>query len=371
MEVTEMQNNLKLGVLGICVVTVTTLSAGCATAGEQELDLDYEHVGVAVQQKGTHVWGTSPVIGKDGKTHLFVAQWPIPEGKKGRFSGYYKTSEIAQYVGDSPEGPFAFVRMVVRDQDGTFNAPHNPTIQCIDDQYVLCFIVNSNDDRGTQRIIMYVADDLNGEWRPAQGAESEGTILRRPEGTSIWCHNSVRGLANPALIKHNGEYRIYFKAAIPDPEKEPSMKNREFGYGVATSKTLEGPYEFHPERLTSETMELEDVYAFSYEERLYLISRDIAGTLGDKEGGLLWESKDGIHFPAEKTRRSFESLATYLGEGALDGAAVHRGSEKGQLERPQVLLIDGEPAYLYVATGINPAEGFGSCSHVFKLDVKK
>ncbi|MCK5175877.1 MAG: alpha-L-fucosidase, partial [Planctomycetes bacterium] len=337
---------------------------------QKELDVAYEHVGVAVQQKGTHVWGTSPVIGKDGRVHLFVAQWPMPENKKERFSGYFKTSEIAQYVGDSPEGPFEFVRMVVRDKDGTFNAPHNPTIQFIDDQYVLCFIVNSNDDRTSIRIIMYVADDLNGEWRPAKGAEPDGTILRRPDDPSIWCHNSVRGVANPSLLKHNGEYRIYFKSAIPDPDKEPDFFNREFGYGVATSKSLEGPYEFYPERLTSEEMELEDAYAFSYDGRVYLMSRDIGASLGDKEGGLLWVSEDGIHFPKEKTRRAFESLATYLDEGAMDGAAVHRGSEKGQLERPQVLLIDGEPAYLYVATGINTEQGFGSCSHVFKLKVK-
>ena len=53
------------------------------------------------------------------------------------------------------------------------------------------------------------------------------------------------------------------------------------------------------------------------------------------------------------------------------GAAVHRGSEKGQLERPQILIVDGGPTSLYVATGINPQEGFGSCSHVFKLKVEQ
>jgi hypothetical protein len=41
----------------------------------EELDIAYEHVGIAVQQKGTHVWGTSPVMGEDGKVQLFVAQW--------------------------------------------------------------------------------------------------------------------------------------------------------------------------------------------------------------------------------------------------------------------------------------------------------
>ena len=82
-------------------------------------------------------------------------------------------------------------------------------------------------------------------------------------------------------------------------------------------------------------------------------------------------SNDGFAFPKERTTRAFESLATYLDEGALDGATVHRGSEKGQLERPQILIVDGEPTYLYVATGIIPKEGFGSCSHVFKLNVER
>ncbi len=366
-----MKVELKIGACGLRAAPFAGLAAGCATTAQRGLGIAYEYVGIAVQQKGTHVWGTSPVIGRDGKVHLFVAQWPVPEDKSEGFSGYFKTSEIAQYVGDSPEGPFEFVRMVVRDQDGTFNAPHNPSIQFIDDRYVLCFIVNSNDDRTRQRIIMYVADDLDGEWRPAKGAEPDGTILRKPGATSIWCHNSVRGVENPALIKYNGEYRIYFKAAIPDPEKEPDFFNREFGYGVASSKTLEGPYQFHPERLTSEEMQLEDVYAFTYHDRVYMLSRDIGASLGGKEGGLLWVSNDGFTFPKEKTTRAFESLATYLDEGALDGATVHRGSEKGQLERPQLLIVDGEPAYLYLATGINPKEGFGSCSHVFKLNVER
>jgi len=37
---------------------------------------------------------------------------------------------------------------------------------------------------------------------------------------------------------------------------------------------------------------------------------------------------------------------------------------------PQLLIVDGEPAYLYVATGLSPEEGCGSCSHVFKLNVE-
>ena len=43
----------------------------------QQSDLAFEYVGKAVQTEGMHVWGSSPVIGPDGKVHLYVAQWPI------------------------------------------------------------------------------------------------------------------------------------------------------------------------------------------------------------------------------------------------------------------------------------------------------
>ncbi len=150
---------------------------------------------------------------------------------------------------------------------------------------------------------MYVADDLNDDWQPAKGAEPDGTILRCPDDHKIWNHNSLRGVTNPSLIKYKGEYLLYFKSATPDHEKDPNdFYNREFGYGVATSKTLEGPYEFYPERLTSKEMELEDVYAFSYGDNIYMISRDLGATLGDKEGGLLWKSDDGFNFQVKETQ---------------------------------------------------------------------
>lgn len=355
----------------IIITLAVLLAAPVSADGEpKSLKLDFEYVGQAIQKEGTHVWGTSPVIGKDGKVHLYVAEWPMPEKKN--FRGYFTTSEIAHYVGNTPEGPFEFVRMAVTDKNGDFNAPHNPTIKYIDDQYVLSFIVNENDARGKQRIIMYVSDDLSDNWRPAKGAEPDGTILRKPDDTSVWNHTSVRGVANPTLMKHNDEYMLYFKSAIPDPEKDPNdFYNREFGYGVATSKTLEGPYKIHAERLTSKEMELEDAYAFSYGDNVYMISRDIAGTLGDKEGGLLWKSDDGFTFSAKETQRAFESLVSYTGQEALAGAHKYRGSLKGQLERPQLLIQNGKPTYLYVATGINPNQGFGSSSYVFKVKVKE
>jgi len=61
-----------------------------------------EYKGIAVQDDNWHIWGCSPIIGPEGKVHLFVARWPEETGHEGR----YTDSQIAHYVGETSEGPF-------------------------------------------------------------------------------------------------------------------------------------------------------------------------------------------------------------------------------------------------------------------------
>lgn len=331
----------------------------------KDVKLEYEYIGKAVQAEGTHVWGSSPVIGPDGKVHLYVAQWPTDT--QPNFNGWYKDCEIAHYVGDRPEGPFEFVRVAVPDQDGTFNSPHNPTISKIDDKYVLCFIVNDHNKLKTQRIVMYVADDLNDDWRPAAGAEADGTILRKSENPEEWSYTAQLGASNPSLIKFKGKYLLYNKSVI---RKDPKAKRGTYTYGVAISDTLEGPYKHHPKQVSAVGMPLEDAYAFTMDDQVYMLSRDFGSKLGSHGSGILWKSNDGAFFPKKDVVPAFKELVHYVGKEALKGAKVHRGDKKGRMERPQVLSVDGQPAYLYLATGTNDSPGHGSCSHVFRLKVR-
>ena len=328
----------------------------------QPCDLEFEYIGKAVQTEGMHVWGSSPVIGPDGKVHLYVARWSMSTQKK--FSGWYKECEIAHYVGDQPEGPFEFVRVAVPDADGQFNSPHNPTIKKIDDKYVLCFIVNENNKLKTQRIVMYVADDLQDDWQPAAGAEADGTILRKSTVPGGWNVNAQLGVSNPSLVKHNGKYLLYDKSVV---KPNPQAKRGRYNYGVAISDQLEGPYTHHPKRVTPSSMQLEDAYAFTMNQQVYMLSRDFSASKGSSGGGLLWKSEDGLFFDAEKTTRAYEDLAHYVGKESLSEGKAYRGKKDGHLERAQVLAIDGKPAYLYLATGVNTSPGHGSCSHVFKI----
>lgn len=325
-------------------------------------DFDFEYIGPAVQTEGTHVWGSSPVIGPDGKVHLYVAQWPTDT--QPNFNGWYKDCEIAHYVGDKPEGPFEFVRIAVPDQDGSFNSPHNPTIKKIDDKYVLCFIVNEDNKLKTQRIIMYVADDLDDNWRPAAGAEADGTMLRKSTVPTDWNYTAQLGVSNPSLVKNNGRYLLYHKSVV---KKTPDAKRGTYVYGVAVSEQLEGPYENFEKSVTPLSMPLEDAYGFSYNDSVYLISRDFGGSKGSTGGGLLWKSHRGGYFNPKYVTRAYEDLAHYIGEETLREANVYRGKNHGHLERAQILKIDGKPEYLYLATGVNVNDGYGSCSHVFRI----
>ena len=322
--------------------------------------IQFKYIGIAAEKEGMHVWGSSPIIGPDGKVHLYVAQWPI--ATQTDFSGWFKDCEIAHYVGNSPEGPFNFVRVAVSDRDGNFNSPHNPTIKYLDGRYVLCFIVNENNNLATQRIVMLVADDLNDDWRPAKGAEADGTILRKTSDPLVWNYTAKLGVSNPTLIKHKGKYLLYNKSVV-----KKSADKYAYVYGVAVSDNLEGPYIHQTNRVTPPDMQLEDAYAFSMNDSVYLISRDFVGSKGSNGGGLLWKSADGLYFDSKNTTRAFEDLEYYLGEEALSQANVFRGKKHGHLERPQLLFINGKPAYLYLATGINVKAGFGSGSHVFKI----
>jgi len=339
------------------MLLVLSLSFSCKS--NKRLTLEY--VGVAAEQEGMHVWGSSPVMDKEGNVHLFAAQWSMSTQKD--FSGWFKDCEIGHYVSDSPEGPFKYIGVAVEDKDGLFNSPHNPTVNYIDGRYVLCFIVNENNKLKTQRIVMYVADDLNDTWRPAKGAEADGTMLRQPKDSTKWNYKAKLGVSNPSLIKYKGKYLLYHKSVIP---KQP--KGSAYTYGVAVADDLEGPYIIQSKKVTPPKMQLEDAYAFTMKDSVYLMSRDFVGSLGNSGGGLLWRSKEGFYFDSKKTKRAYEDLAHYLGKEQLVEATAYRGKKDGHLERAQILTINNKPAYLYLATGVQVKSGFGSSSHVFKIN---
>lgn len=339
----------------ICIFSLTGVVEALAQESPSE-DRSWadrlEYVGVAVEEPGYHVWGSSPVIGLEGKTHLFVARWPVSEG----FGAWLTHCEIARYVGDTPEGPFVYQEVVLKGSETDARdqqSPHNPTAKKIGGKYVLCYITNKGGERkervATQSISMMIADRPEGPWKKAG---NEGLILSTPEDPGIWSHGSIVGVNNPALLPHpDGRFFLYYKAMIDGDVRR---------MGVAIADKVEGPYISHKDYLTGNSVEIEDGYAFTEDGKIYLLTtHNIAGS------GYLWESENGITF--SEPILGFDKMDHYLSEEVLKNAKMHRGKK---FERPQLLLQNGRPTYLFVASGMNFAGESGSCSCVLRIQAK-
>lgn len=95
---------------------------------ESDIAANLEWLGVAVEEPDYTIWGAAPIQDERGRTHLFVARWPEDNVDP----AWRKSSEIAHYVADNPEGPFQFNKVILQGtgREGQWDAyaPHNPEI---------------------------------------------------------------------------------------------------------------------------------------------------------------------------------------------------------------------------------------------------
>ncbi len=320
---------------------------------EKQLADHWEYAGIAVEEPGYTVWGSSPIQDEEGKTHLFVARWSAALKVD---PGWRSHSEIAHYVSPSPEGPFHFSNLALTGSGkNTWDkyGAHNPTIHRVGDNYVLLYIGNSNPETpphpSNQHIGMALSSSLYGPWEKVNG---DGLILSPPDDSTYWNHKASNGVNNPALLCHpSGKFYLYFK----------SEGGR---MGLAQSSKLEGPYAQLEEPVTSNDQTIEDGYAFIHKDKICLLTTDNHGIL-EKGGGLLWISDDGLHF--NLTEQGFYPVERYLGEKNLGKARKHYGGRIIKFERPQVLMINKEPAYLYVTSGYHFFGKASTASYVMRF----
>lgn len=326
----------------------------------------WEFIGTAVEEPGYTIWGTSPILGDDGKVHLFVARWPC-ELKVD--PGWRTHSEIAHYVGDSPEGPFVFSDVSIKGNIGegkapcnpaihkvkgkTIYAPHNPAIHKVDSLYALFYIGNDGIAKhpSNQYICVAFSESLYGPWN--KGGE-DGVILEPPKNADYWNYNASNGVNNPAFLQHpDGGYFLYFK----------SEKAR---MGLAIAENLEGPFVQLPFPVTANDRNIEDGYAFRYNGKFALLTTDNHGII-EEGAGILWTSEDGIHF--DNYEKGFHRINDYTDIDMAKVAVLygHQNRVYAKFERPQLLFKDEKPAYMYVPSGTNIYGGDCTVSYVLKF----
>lgn len=345
------------------------------SAQDKELKLPYmsmalsaKYIGPTASDPDWYLWCFSPIMGKDNKVHAFVSRWPAADGDNG-WSG--KNAEIAHYVSDKPEGPFTYVKTVMKSDmfpdTKTMIGPHNPRLEYVDGKYVLLYICQDASQKGIMmRIGMMVADDLNGPWH---FAGKDGILVDSSTNPEHWTYNAVIGVYNPAFLKIKDKYYIYFNSGTPE-----HMKSK---YGYAVSDKLEGPYALCDTPITDNISYIEDAQAFSVDDTYYLLTTDnLGGNTGVFGNLILWKSKNGLEFKRSEAKTAMGVLFDYWGtekeqQKLLETPGLYIHHPSGKLERPAILKIDGKPAYLYGVGDINLNGGKVSESYVFKINWNK
>lgn len=316
--------------------------------------------GVVLEEKDFTLWDVSPIRSEDGKVHLFVGRWREPNVDP----AWRKSSEIAHYEGNAPEGPFRFREVALRGT-GTDTwdkyAPHNPEITKIGETYALLYIANNDFHQPphprNQRIGMALSKSLSGPWNKVG---RDGLILQPSPDPKHWTYGSQ--VVNPTLLQAGRRFYLYFKSRC---QGQPGT-----AYGIAIAEKLEGPYELTSEPLTTKGVMIEDGCAFWWQNKVCLISTDNHGAVtGIRGGGVLWLSDDGLKFNPAWTQVAYDRIPAYY--PAYDAHRVKKiyGSDP-KFERPKILIEEGKPSWLYAPSGWNVTGGERTVIHLLQILLK-
>ena len=305
-------------------------------------------VGRILELADYNVWGCSPIWGDDGKVHVFYSRWP----NEAKHQGWITCCEIAHAVADTPEGPFETVDVAVAPRGGDWwdgKTCHNPTIHKVGDKYVLFYMGTSDGTVYTKRVGMATSDSLYGPWKRV-----DKPLIEPDTDPDAW--NSVC-TTNPAFVQHpNGELWLYYKSwRATDWEKDLAgglrvatsdvgrHTNRQ--YGLAKAMKLEGPWEKVGDgpiidlSHLGENAQSEDAYIWIEDGKFKMIMRDMG--FWNHEYGLYFESEDGQNW--SEPQIGFWNSHRYFDE------APNGLDREGRFERPQLLMRDGKPEYIFVA----------------------
>lgn len=289
------------------------------------------------------VWCGSPIRGEDGRYHLFASRWPR---EYPFFLGYVTNSEVVRAVSDSPAGPYELAEVVLPARgrehwDGMMT--HNPTIHRYGSQYLLFYI------GATYQGPKPTADEL---WRGERGATNEcynniriglatapslaGPWTRRPEPVlrprpGKWDGTVV---TNPApCVLDDGGLMMLYRSNTPDGLR----------LGAAVADNPDAPFERladEPVLASNKQSYVEDPYLWQEDGRLHLLAKDwTGGFTGEKGAGCYSSSADGVSWP--RPIKAYSRTVRWN-----DGST----STLGAAERPQLLLQDGLPTHLVLAS---------------------
>lgn len=288
------------------------------------------------KMEGYHVWCGSVTIDDDGIYYLFFSRWPHKLGH----NAWVTNSEVCYATSDNPLGPFSFKGITLRGSYGeTWDADciHNPTVIRIKGKYYLYYMGNKGNGeywnhRNNQRIGVAVAMHPTGPWKRfdkplidvTPGSfdhllTNNPTVAEAPDGRIIMVYKGV----GDGILPKGGP--VVCGVAIAENPLGPFVKQQ-------------SPIMVNPENYWS----VEDPYIWYHRDRFYALVKDFQGffTKQGKNTVALFESKEGIDWLPSENPFAFSRIIKWE-----DGVV----QEVDALERPQLLLVNGEPKVLYCA----------------------
>lgn len=307
-----------------------------------------------LETEGYYVWGCSPIYDEEGKVHVFYSRWPEEYG----MGGWIHQSEIAHAIAETPEGPFIFQQTVLTQRPGFFDATtcHNPHIQYVNGEYFLFYMGNSDKTVLTKRIGLARSKSLMGPWERMD----QPLLEPGPEGAWDDCNTT-----NPAFIRHpDGAYWLYYKSwNTKEYQNQTGSIRANRKYGLAISDKIDSDYQRYEGNPVVDfsgfgnNRQVEDAYVYKEDGKFKMLMRDMG--YFDHTVGLIFESEDGLQWSKPK-------IAWFGAEKYIEQTPPPKHLKRyGRFERPQLLLKDGKPDYLFTASqggAFMTASGF-----VFKI----
>jgi hypothetical protein len=291
-----------------------------------------------LESEGYYVWCVAPIYDETGKVHVFYSRWP----EQYKMGGWLRQCEIAHAVADRPEGPYTYVDTALPRRPGYWDATtcHNPHVQYIDGMYYIFYMGNSDSTVFTKRIGMARSKSLYGPWermdKPLLDVAAEGR----------WDDCCT---TNPAFLRHpNGENWLYYKSWNEKDYRDQTgsiRANRK--YGLAVSSRIDGGYVRYSGNPVidfskyGDNRQVEDAYVYMEDNKYKMLMRDMG--YFDHYAGLIFESEDGLNW--SKPKIAWYGASKYFEEPP---APPHL-SRYGRFERPQLLMKNGKPDYMFNA----------------------
>lgn len=310
------------------------------------------------RMKDYWVWCGAPILGEDGRYHLFASRW----SKDVTFMHWVMCSEIVRAAADRPEGPYQFEEIVLAPRDDTWDgkAAHNPAIQVHEGTYLLFYTgVHYTGERPTQagqdgqfspkwaeawnnkRLGLATAPSIHGPWT----RRDEPILQTRP---GKW-DSALTSNAAPCVHDDGSVTLVYKSANVPHPEGPYPGR---FRMGAARASHWSQPFERlsgGPVRIDDHPdLHIEDGHIWWNGKVFELLAKDMTGEMcGEAQAGIHATSPDAIHWRLSDPAKAYSRNVLFEdGEHAF-----------AKFERPNTLRQNGKPTHLFGAVMEKDADG--------------